>query len=567
MKTSASNINENTQAQIKPQKNTGTLVQNILKHIWLSQTIIIIFFLATSYVNEENAMYDLRNEFYHAEMHEAIFSSLQLSGTIQSELKAPALVDRLYYENRYNALWTLNQYPGSSAKELMEMLKNASFYGLDKNLYGYDQLVLLMNGMQNTSRTDSLLNYRKQFELMLTDACLLFAVHLNNGLISTDTLDPEKQAGIFTDHIYAGIRHNDLATRLLSLQPQNLQYANLQKALEKFVKNNEINDLTIEIPDEKTDSTTSINKTKQVLVHLGYITEQTAANDSLFKVALMEFQKHHGIHADGRLNRDTRKALSMSTRERFLRAALTLDKLRKDNEYGDHYIYVNIPSFQLKLFRDKKLNKTFNVVVGRPSTPTPELSSRVETIVTAPEWNVPKTITMNELLPRVKKDSTYLVRNNFKLIDKQLNPVDIHTVSWKDVDTENFNYYFIQNSGSSNALGLVKFSFRNPYRVYIHDTPSKKYFNHDTRAYSHGCIRLQHPDQLASYLVDNNLQSNQKPDIAKLIEKRINQDIALTEPIDIHIRYLTCEADDELNLYFYKDIYNKDSKLIHSLFN
>ncbi|MFO7658030.1 MAG: L,D-transpeptidase family protein [Bacteroidales bacterium] len=566
MKNSSNNTNENTQAQIKPIRNTF-LIQNILKHIWLSQTIIIVFFFSTSYVNEEYAMYDLRNEFYHDEIHHAILSSLQPLDSKPIDLKTAGQVNHLYRENRYNALWTLNQYPGNPAIELMELLNNAPFYGLDKDLYSYNQLVLLMNKMQHADLTDSLLYYRKQFELLLTDACFLFAIHLNRGLIATDTLDSEKTARIFADQIYTGIKNNDLAVRILSMQPQNPTYLYLQKALEKFVTNNDISDLVTEFSEEKNDSAITIEKTKQVLLRLGYLAEQTADNDSVFKTALMAFQKYHSIKADARIGRETREALSMSTREKFLMAALTLDKIRKDNEFGNDYIFVNIPSFQLKLFRDKKATKTFNVVVGKPSTPTPELSSRVEAIVTAPEWNVPRTITMNELLPLVKKDSTYLTRNNFKLIDKQLNPVNIHTVSWKDMNSENFNYYFIQNSGSSNALGLLKFSFKNPYRVYIHDTPSKRYFNYDTRAYSHGCIRLQNPDQLAMYLVDNNLHSDQKPDITQLIEKKIRKDIALTEPIDIHIRYLTCEADEELNLYFYKDIYNKDSKRIHSLFN
>jgi murein L,D-transpeptidase YcbB/YkuD len=221
----------------------------------------------------------------------------------------------------------------------------------------------------------------------------------------------------------------------------------------------------------------------------------------------------------------------------------------------------------LRIVRANHVMKIFNVVVGRPTTPTPELTSKIEKIVTTPEWNVPKSISLNEILPRVKKDSLYLIRNNFKVIDKQMNEVDAYKIGWKDMSRENFDYYFVQNSGNSNALGLLKFSFNNPYRIYIHDTPSKKYFKEDIRAYSHGCIRLQNPDQLASYLVENDLSTEDKPDISNLITRRIHKEITLSEPIDIQIRYLTCEADENLNLYFYKDIYNKDKSSIQLLFN
>jgi murein L,D-transpeptidase YcbB/YkuD len=228
---------------------------------------------------------------------------------------------------------------------------------------------------------------------------------------------------------------------------------------------------------------------------------------------------------------------------------------------------VNIPSYQLRVIEADQVKRIFNVVVGRPYTPTPEITSRIEKITTVPRWNVPKSITFNEILPRVKKDSTYLSRNNFKVIDKQLNEVSINNMGWKDMNRDNFDYYFVQRSGSSNALGLLKFSFKNPYRIYIHDTPSKRYFNKDIRAYSHGCIRLQNPDQFASYLVENNLSAEQKPDISNLVARRIHKNINLSEPIDIHVRYLTCEADENLNLYFYMDIYNKDEALMEKSFN
>ncbi len=571
MKTSEIQINETTCAQIKPTKTTVRIFHLFIKHLWISITLLFSFLLTTSYVNEENAMYDLKNEYYSQEMHVGIAQRLDINGSMLTSekliLKSQVLIKEFYNENQFSSIWTLNQNPSASTLQLLQLLKNANYYGLDKKFYHYDKLTWLLDRIQNTNRTDSLLMYRQDFDILLTDACFLFMIHLNTGIVELDTIVNEKTTRALSAYLNKIIRNNELIDKILALQPTSPDYRNLQKALENFASKNTIDDVHMEIPDPEKDSLNSYNNTKKVLTRLGYLTQELTDNDSAFNAALTAFQNFHGLKTDGRLTKNTRLALAMSTKERFLMIALALDKLRKDMQYGNDFILVNIPSYQLRVIRNHKIDKTFNVVVGRPSTPTPELNSKLESIVTAPEWNVPKTITVNEILPHVKKDSSYLVRNNFKIIDKQLNDVDMNTIAWNDMNGDNFDYYFVQNSGASNALGLVKFSFNNPYRVYIHDTPSKKYFNADIRAFSHGCIRLQNPDQLATYLVDNNVDGNQKPDISKLMASKTHQEISLSEPIDIYIRYLTCEADDHLNLYFYKDIYNKDSKLIQSLFN
>jgi len=392
-------------------------------------------------------------------------------------------------------------------------------------------------------------------------------IHLRRGIISMDSMYNDNFNNALTDYLYQSIRHQNAAEKMLALQPKNLHYRNLQKALEKFLNNHMIDNEIFEIPDPGKDSAMSYTLARSVLTRLGYLTGNQNENDTSIIKAIKEFQRYHGFAADGVLNKNTRNAMSMSTRERYLKIALNLDRLRKDVDYRDERIFVNIPSYQLRVIKEDQVKRIFNVVVGQPYTPTPEITSQIERITTIPEWNVPKSITLNEILPRVKKDSTYLIRNNFKVIDKQLNEVGYNEIGWKEMNRENFDYYFVQNSGNSNALGLLKFSFNNPYRIYIHDTPSKRYFNSDIRAYSHGCVRLEDPDQLASYLVENNLGSEQKPDISNLIARRIHKDITLSKPIDIHIRYFTCEADENLNLYFYQDIYKRDDASIQTLFN
>ena len=571
MKSSEKNNNDFTFAQIKPLATPSHILKSPWKHIIISITLLVMFFLATSYVSEENATYDLRNEFYSLQMYNGLSSALGVNScslfTEESSLNASYLIYKMYQKVGFKPLWTINHRLNSSAIEVIDLINKAEYYGLDKRFYHTDQINRLYDNILKTRNSDSLLMLRQDLELLLTDASLYFMIHLHRGIIPMDSLFNDNSNSALTDYLYKSIRHQNAAEKILALQPKNLHYRNLQKALEKFLNSNTLDDEIFEIPDPDKDSVMSYNMAETVLTRMGYLTASNNENNSSIVNAIKEFQRYHGLGTDGVLNKNTCKAMSMSTRERFIKIALNLDRLRKDMEYSSKRVFVNIPSYQLKVIESDQVKRIFNVVVGRPYTPTREITSKIEKITTAPRWNVPKSITLNEMLPRVKKDSTYLARNNFKVIDKQLNEVSINEIGWKEMNRDNFDYYFVQNSGNSNALGLLKFSFNNPYRIYLHDTPSKKYFNKDIRAYSHGCVRLQNPDQFASYLVENNLDAEQKPDISNLIARKIHKEIILSEPIDIHIRYFTCEADENLNLYFYKDIYNRDEASIKTLFN
>lgn len=571
MNTLKKNTSDSTCAQIKSVKTASHTFKSLWKHIVSSFTVLMILFLSASYVSEENATRDLRTEFYSQEMKQGLFSvlgghSCNLSAE-KSGIKTPDLIYNVYCKTGFKPLWTINHRLNSSAVEMIQLLNNAGYYGLDGNFYHVGQLNSLCEKIRDAGNQDSLLMMRKNLELLLTDACVNFMIHLHSGILPSDSMLAAGLNRELTEYLCNGLRHHDMKERILALQPDNPTYKNLQQALERFLDNTILDDQRYEIADPCKDSVKSYNTARIVLTRLGYLKDRAGENDTSLVHAIKEFQEHHGLKSNGILNKNTCRAMSVSTRDRYLKIALNLDRIRKNVNYNGECIFVNIPAYQLRVIQANHVRKNFNVVVGRPYTPTPELTSRIERITTVPEWNVPRSITLNEILPRAKRDSSYLIRNNFKVIDKQLNEVSLHKIGWNEMTRENFDYYFVQHSGTSNALGLLKFSFNNPYRIYIHDTPSKRLFNNDVRAYSHGCIRLQHPDQLAAYLLENNLHSEKKPDISKLVSGRIHQDIILSEPIDIHIRYLTCEADEDLNIHYYQDIYNRDDALMQSLFN
>jgi len=306
-----------------------------------------------------------------------------------------------------------------------------------------------------------------------------------------------------------------------------------------------------------------MNQVKQVLIKLGYINKN--CHDTEIGAALKEFQLHHGFEPDGKTGKNTLEALKMTSLYRYRMLALNLDRLRKQDNSVDNLLYVNIPAYRLKIFKENQLQDIYRVIVGNPQTPTPQLTSKVERIIANPVWDVPESITKNELLPRIKSDTGYLKRNHFRLINKQNRKVSYETIDPNMMSDAEFGYTLRQEASSDNALGRVKFIFSNPYAVYLHDTPGKTLFSKDVRDLSHGCIRVQNPEKLAEYMV-RVIQSD-STDICRLIEKGIHREINLSTAIPIHISYITCETDEKGSLFFYKDIYGIDQKELAEMAN
>jgi murein L,D-transpeptidase YcbB/YkuD len=167
----------------------------------------------------------------------------------------------------------------------------------------------------------------------------------------------------------------------------------------------------------------------------------------------------------------------------------------------------------------------------------------------------------------MKRDSQYLEKKNFSLLDKQHNELNYNDLDWDNLNAVNFNYKVMQRPGRLNALGALKFLFPNDYSVYLHDTPAKQYFNKEIRAYSHGCVRLEKPAEFADYIIREMDELEDIESVNGLIKNGTTYKINLKQPVRIAIRYYTCEADADNNLLFLSDIYNKDKPMIEQILN
>ena len=232
-------------------------------------------------------------------------------------------------------------------------------------------------------------------------------------------------------------------------------------------------------------------------------------------------------------------------------------------ELEKKYILVNIPAFKLHVFDDGQPIWATNVVVGKAARQTSIFRGNLSQVILNPYWGVPTSIVRNEMLPRIKKNPHYLTNNHMEVYSgsKVIDPTTINWAAYKG----NVPFDIRQKPGKSNALGKMKFMFPNNYHIYLHDTPSKSLFGETSRAFSHGCIRVENPIWLAYYLAKTTKSwSNERID--EILETDQQTGIRITPTVPVYIVYFTAWVDDKGLLNFRNDVYQLDAKLANEIF-
>ncbi len=255
--------------------------------------------------------------------------------------------------------------------------------------------------------------------------------------------------------------------------------------------------------------------------------------------AVAQFQAHHAIAVDSMLGKETLDALNQSAAYRTAQIAANLERLRwLPRNFGSRYIYVNVPAFRLEAYDKGEKTLDMKVIVGQDyeDKATPVFSDMMETVVFRPYWNVTPDIAAKEIFP--KMSDGYLAANNYELYQ------------------ENGQTRVRQKPGDKNSLGLVKFLFPNDFNIYLHDTPNHELFNKDVRAFSHGCIRVEKPAELAQWVLGWDAS---KVDAA--MHGSDNNSVKVPQKIPVFITYGTAYITDD-QLFFGNDLYDRDDKLV-----
>jgi murein L,D-transpeptidase YcbB/YkuD len=240
------------------------------------------------------------------------------------------------------------------------------------------------------------------------------------------------------------------------------------------------------------------------------------------------------------------------------------------NDLGLFYVNVNVPEFMLRVVDEGKVIHTARVVVGQPDKQTPIFFRDMQEIVFNPVWNVPNSIKTEEILPFVTSGgglfgggySTAIFERHNLHVKYGGREVDPHSIDWGRVDIRNLEIY--QPPGRGNVLGHVKFVFPNKHDVYLHDTTMRNYYGQPYRAESHGCMRVQNPDQLALVLLKHD-QGWTQARVASAIRGSGDNHIVLQQKIPVYISYFTLRVNDDGSISTFGDIYGHDARMIAAL--
>lgn len=284
--------------------------------------------------------------------------------------------------------------------------------------------------------------------------------------------------------------------------------------------------------------------------------------DADLVAALQRFQERHGLDTDGVLGPATWRALTTPLAARVRQIEQTLARWRElpPNPYS-RAIFINIPRFRLYAISGMTIPEAqmlrIDVVVGKVirDLRTPTFTADMTHLIFRPYWEVPRSITLEEILPALRTDATYLARNHFELVDGGGRVVAATPAALQQLATGALRVR--QQPGADNALGAVKFMMPNPYNVYLHDTPARTLFARSRRAFSHGCIRVADPAALARFaLQDDPAWTPERIAAAMAGETPLRVDLA--EPIRVYIVYGTAIAREDGSVLFLDDLYGLD---------
>lgn len=280
--------------------------------------------------------------------------------------------------------------------------------------------------------------------------------------------------------------------------------------------------------------------------------------------AVFNFQQRLGLPENGKIDSATLTELNRTVDFRIKQMIINLERLRwVAVEVEKDYVLVNIPEYKLHVFEDEKVVWETNVVVGKEAKQTSVFRGSISQIVLNPYWNVPTSIVREEILPKLKRNASYLNKNNMELVAGG-KVINASKINWNKYSTT-IPFEVRQKPGLENSLGKMKFLFPNGFNIYLHDTPSKELFDRNKRDFSHGCIRVENPKKLAVYLLRKDKNWSQEK-IDEVLKTTDETKITVSPKIPVYITYFTAWVDSKGELNFRNDVYNLDDQLAKEIF-
>ena len=488
------------------------------------------------------------------------------------------LMTEFYQSYGYSLPWVRGMEPSAQARQVIAILKNADQEGLfaedyDGSRWG-DRVARLKPTAPQPSEADAV-----RFDAALTVCVMRYVSDLHIGKVNPKhfgfgfDIEAKKYdlPGFLKKDV---VDASDVAGILAQVEPLYPGYRRTIKALQTYLELAKEYDGQPLPAVRKTiapgDSYPGVPQLIRFLRLVGDLPADANVpeDETIYRGPLVDavksFQSRHGRDSDGRIGAQTLADLNVPLRQRVRQMQLTLERWRwMPDAYQKAPIVVNIPEFRLRAYDEKfKIALTMNVVVGKAyDHSTPVFEEKMAYVVFRPYWNVPYSIAKAEYFSRIARDPDYLAKKGFEVVNSRQEVVTSGTVTSDVFEQLRAGKLFIRQApGPKNSLGLVKFIFPNDYSVYMHDTPAQEFFSKSRRDFSHGCIRLGKPADLAVWVLRDNPGWNMDR-VRAAMNGGATQQVNLAHRIPVLIVYGTVIVTEDGTVHFYDDIYGHDASL------
>lgn len=515
--------------------------------------ILIVFFSFVSCIKENKAVIGDESIYSSQNFTDLVLDSTIVVNFLNQLSETDAIknqVSEFYTRRNFQFAWVNSKGLTIAATNFYSQLETYQVDFEDNSLKNSQLDTLLNVALSNEKQFLTQKNDLQSLDLLLTTTFFKYAQKAYGGT-SVNTLDLEwfiprkkKDYQILLDSLVSFNKGEEIQ------EPVNQYYLPLKEQLRKYRGIQKKGGFPTVITDEKLlavgDSNACLVNVKKHLLLTGdlKINDNTIIFTDTLEKAVQRFQHRMGLAENGKIDHETIIEFNKSIEFRIKQMMVNMERLRwVPVELEKEYLLVNIPEFRLHIFENNKQIWAANVVVGKDVRQTSIFKGNISQIVLNPYWGIPTSIVKNEILPKIRRNSNYLARNNMEVVN------------------ENYR----QKPGKNNALGKMKFLFPNHYNIYLHDTPSKSLFGATNRAFSHGCIRVENPKKLVLYLLRKEAEWNEEK--VDNVLKTDNETIIKVKPtVPVYIAYFTAWVDITGELNFRNDLYHLDEKLSKEIF-
>lgn len=481
-------------------------------------------------------------------------------------LALPTQTSDFYQSRDFKPAWSNRYGILIEAAELLQVLNHAEEEGLPTQDYPVTAIEHYLHGV-----IDSPLQLAK-LDVLLTAAFLHYGSNVRSGrftprLAGGEWFLPYRRFNA-SALLAEALSQHTMSEVLAALPPSHDGYRQLRSVLQQYRVVAALGGWPQLGPGDSLHSGSRGPRVVQLRERLrlsGDLLENSVEQAELFDAdlheAVMHFQRRHGLTSDGVVGKGTQAALDLPVAARIEQIEANMERWRwLSMDMPTRYIMVNMAGYELAVNEGGVPVMKMRVIVGRNYRQTPVFASEVTRVVLNPDWVVPPTIIREDILPQVRHNPARLERLHLSLL-RDGNKVDPHKVDWSAVNANRFSYTLRQEPGPFNPLGRIKFLVDNSNGIYLHDTPDRHLFEQPGRALSSGCIRLEHPVDLALYLLANPQRWN-RTGLEEAINLGKTEGLSLPQPIPIYFTYWTAWVDEGGALQLREDVYQRDRRLL-----